>query len=87
MIDAMTSLKEAPTRCLVADVSQILGQEVRFLLHGKRNRAYKIYFSIEHKSRTVRIFHIRHWARKALRRAALRALMAEPAIGKTPRNK
>ena len=88
MIDAMTSLKEAPSRCPIADASQLLGQEIRFLLHGKRNHAYKIYFSIDHKSRTVRIFHIRHWAMKALRRDALRALMAEtPAIRKRPKKK
>ena len=84
----MRSPKEVPTRCPVADASRLLGQEIRFLLHGKRNHAYKIYFSIEHKSKVVRIFHVRHWAMKALRRAALRALMAEPpAIGKKPKGR
>jgi plasmid stabilization system protein ParE len=66
IIDAIRTLKELPTRCTIAEESEDLQQEVRLLLHGKRNRRYKVYFAIHHESRTVRVFHVRHWARKPL---------------------
>lgn len=78
MIEAIASLKKMPSRCLIADESQLLGHEVRLLLHGKRYRTYKIYFAIDRQTRTVRIFHIRHWAMDALRGKALRSLMTDP---------
>lgn len=34
------------------------------LLHGTRNRRYKVYFAIDAKDQVVQIFHVRHWARK-----------------------
>ena len=36
----------------------------RLLLYGKRNRRYKIYFAIHKETETIRVFHVRHWARK-----------------------
>jgi plasmid stabilization system protein ParE len=69
MIDAIASLKEMPARCSVAPESEELGREIRLLLHGRKNRAYKIYFSIDYEtpaSGVVRVFHVRHWARKPL---------------------
>ena len=53
-----------PSRCTLAGESDDLQTEVRLLLHGKRNRRYKVYFAIHHASATVRVFHVRHWARK-----------------------
>src|SRR5579863_5095473 len=64
IVSAIRSLGEMPSRCPLADESDDLQTEVRLLLHGKRNRRYKIYFAIHHDSATVRVFHIRHWARK-----------------------
>jgi plasmid stabilization system protein ParE len=69
IMDAIASLKEMPARCSVAPESEELGHEVRLLLHGRKNRAYKIYFSIVYETSatgTVRILHVRHWARKPL---------------------
>jgi plasmid stabilization system protein ParE len=66
IVDAIRSLDELPTRCPVAAESQELQTEIRLLLHGKRHRQYKIYFAIHHDSGTVRVFHVRHWARKPL---------------------
>ena len=74
------SLREMPSRCSVCPESGELGIEVRVLLHGPTNRRYKIYFTIRHdtpKSGTVRVFHIRHWARKALSTDELQELMDE----------
>ena len=56
-----------PARCPVAPESEDIGQEVRLLLHGRRNRSYKIYYAIHHETTSagaVQVFHVRHWARK-----------------------
>jgi plasmid stabilization system protein ParE len=47
IIDAIRSLSELPNRCPVADESEHLQREVRLLLHGKRNRRYKVYLAIQ----------------------------------------
>ena len=78
IMDAIAALNEMPSRCAVAAESAELGHEVRLLLHGRRNRTYKIYFSIQHEAATtglVRIFHVRHWARKPLTSEELEELM------------
>jgi plasmid stabilization system protein ParE len=75
IIDAIRSLGELPTRCPIADESEELQNEIRLLLHGKRSRRYKIYFAIHHESETVRVFHVRHWARRPLTDQELEELM------------
>src|SRR5579864_4160018 len=87
IIEAIRALGGMPGRCPVADESEDLGQEVRLLLHGRRNRKYKVYFSIERRGRSagrVRIFHVRHWARKSLATDEVRALMDEVAEKQEP---
>ena len=61
---AIKPLRDAPQRCPLAEESQQLQAEVRLLLYGKRNRRYKIYFAIHKATGTIRVFHVRHWARK-----------------------
>jgi plasmid stabilization system protein ParE len=74
IVIAIRSLGEMPSRCPLAGVSDDLQTEVRLLLHGKRNRRYKVYFAIHHESTTVRVFHIRHWARKPVEKGELEEL-------------
>ncbi len=67
-----------PARCPLAPEAEELGDDVRLLLHGKRNRAYKIYFKINQTTESsgwVRVFHVRHWARKPLTNEDLDELM------------
>jgi plasmid stabilization system protein ParE len=81
MIDAIQNLKEMPKRCPVADESEELGQEVRLLLHGTRNHRYRVYYSVQQRTRstgTVHVFHVRHWARRSLSRHQLLELMRRP---------
>ena len=55
-----------------------MGDDVRLLLHGRKNWAYKIYFKIHQKtesSGSVQVFHVRHWARKPLTNEELEELM------------
>jgi plasmid stabilization system protein ParE len=61
---AMKTLCDAPQRCPLAEESRQLQAGVRLLLYGKRNRRYKIYFAIHKETKTIRVFHVRHWARK-----------------------
>jgi plasmid stabilization system protein ParE len=81
VIDAIASLRQMPTRCRIADESKALGQETRLLLHGPRNRTYKIYFAIRIERPSggvVRILHVRHWARRAVRFDELQELIHKP---------
>ena len=66
MFDAIASLQKMPTRCPVAEESEGLSQEVRLLLHGRRGRCYRVYYYIDHYNQTIRVFHVRHWARERL---------------------
>ncbi len=80
MMLAIASLEDLPQRCPVADEGEDLGQEVRLLLHGRRNHMYKVYFSIRGKAEdagTVQVLHIRHWAQHALSADELGQLAAE----------
>jgi plasmid stabilization system protein ParE len=77
---AIRTLSAMPSRCSVAEESAELETEVRLLLHGKRKRRYKIYFAIHEETETVRILHVRHWARKPVEADELSDLMDE-AVG------
>jgi len=77
---ALRSLEHMPNRFPIADVSEDLGEEVRVLLYGSRNRKYKVYYSVRQETSStgaVRVFHVRHWARKGLNTRQLRQLMDE----------
>ena len=74
----IATLKEMPTRCPVAPESEELDREVHLLLHGRKNRTYKVYFAIDYTtpaSGTVHVFHVRHWARKPLTNDELDGLL------------
>jgi plasmid stabilization system protein ParE len=78
--DAIRTLADMPERRPIADESEDVGQQVRVLLHRKRNRRYKVYYAIQRSGTsagTVRVFHVRHWARKSPFVGELRELMDE----------
>ena len=77
ILAAIRTLRDAPQRCPVAEESRQLEAEVRFLLYGTRNRRHKIYFAV-HKE-TVRVFHVRHWARRPADTDELDDLMEDSA--------
>jgi plasmid stabilization system protein ParE len=43
ILRAIESLAEMPQRCRVAEESRDLGREVRVLLYGRKNRAYRVF--------------------------------------------
>ena len=61
ILDAIRSLNEMPYRCPVTEESADFASEVRMLLYGKQRRRYKIYFAIDEETKSVRVFHVRHW--------------------------
>jgi plasmid stabilization system protein ParE len=77
MLAAIGALAEMPGRCPIAAESSELGEAIHVLLHGRGNRAYKIYFVIHHETATVRVLHIRHWARRKLTAEELGGLSGE----------
>jgi hypothetical protein len=82
VIHEIASLSEMPARCPAAPESEDLGQEVRVLLHGRSKRLYKIYYAIDYETPSagmVRVFHVRHWARKPLTNDELEELMDDDA--------
>jgi plasmid stabilization system protein ParE len=78
VVGAIYSLEKSPGRCPVAAESSAIGRAVRVLIYGKRYGAYKIFFSIHAQRRRgahIRVFHVRHGARKRLQAADLADLI------------
>ena len=63
-LDALETLKEHPQRCGLAPEGELVGQEVRQLLYGRRGGVYRVLFIIG--DREVRVLHIRHSARQTM---------------------
>lgn len=68
VLEAIGALSSMPERCSLAPEAADVGAPVRLLLHGRRNRAFQIFFLIveSKKDPSVRVLHVRHWARRPL---------------------
>jgi plasmid stabilization system protein ParE len=44
--------------------SREVGETFHVLLHGPKNRRYKIFYLLGARHRVVNVVHVRHWARK-----------------------
>lgn len=80
VLGAVDSLAEMPERCPVVTEAEDEIERVRLLLHGKRNRRYKIFYCVRKRSPstgTVSVLHVRHWARKGVSADELQKLMDE----------
>lgn len=55
------SLEIFPERCPLAPETDFFQQEIRQILHGRRQHKYRILFTIS--GRIVHILHVRHGAR------------------------
>jgi plasmid stabilization system protein ParE len=65
VLDALLTLEKFPERCSLAPEGRTLKREIRQLIHGKRQHAYRILFDVSDE--TVRILHVRHGAREHLK--------------------
>ncbi len=70
-MDDIASLKQTPERCSVGPESEDLEGEVRVLLHGRRNRTYKVYFSVHHESPATGVVSVSTFATGAGSRSML----------------
>ncbi len=61
LFEAINTLASMPERCPVAPETEIVGQEIRFLLYAKR---YRILYRV--KSNSVTIYHIRHTSQQSM---------------------
>ncbi|MBI1839852.1 MAG: type II toxin-antitoxin system RelE/ParE family toxin [Verrucomicrobia bacterium] len=59
---AFLRLETFPERCPIAPESDSFDHDIRQLIYGKRQHAYRILFDVTGKK--VRILHIRHGARE-----------------------
>jgi plasmid stabilization system protein ParE len=64
IMNAIATLQEKPRRCALASESEIFGEEVRQLLHGKSKNIYRILFVI--RESTVSVLYVRHAAQAPL---------------------
>jgi plasmid stabilization system protein ParE len=58
------SLDQHPERCPVAPESFDPDHPVRVLSHGRRPHVYRIFFTVDHRTKVVRVVHIRRGARE-----------------------
>lgn len=61
---AVLSLDRHPERCPVAPESIDPDHPVRVLSYGRRPQMYRIFFTVDHSAKVVRVVHVRRGARQ-----------------------
>lgn len=61
---AILALEHHPARCPVAPESVDPARPIRVLLYGRKPHVYRVFFTVDHGDRVVRIVHLRHGARR-----------------------
>src|SRR5437867_3704748 len=64
---AIGTLSDYPRRCPLAPESAFFTEEIRQLLYGRRQHAYRVLFEVRDAKQTVYILHVIHGARDYLR--------------------
>ena len=64
LYDTIGSLETFPERCPLAPENKFFNEEIRQILHGRRQHKYRILFTVG--SNAVHVLHVRHGARLAL---------------------
>jgi toxin ParE1/3/4 len=60
---AILALDQHPDRCPIAPES-INPDHVRVLSYGRRPHVYRIFFTVDHSAKVVRVVHVRRGARQ-----------------------
>lgn len=63
-MDTLATLQEKPQRCALARENEVVQEEVRQLIYGKRRNIYRILFVI--RGDMVYVLHVRHGSQDAL---------------------
>jgi plasmid stabilization system protein ParE len=61
---AILALDQNPDRCPVAHESIDPDRPVRVLSYGRRSHVYRIFFTVDHRAKVVRVVHVRRGARQ-----------------------
>ena len=61
---AILSLDRHPNRCPIAPEGLDPAHLVRVLHYGRQPHVYRVFFTVDHAERAVRVVHVRHGARK-----------------------
>lgn len=61
---AIASLDQHPERCSIAPESFDPDSPIRILRYGRRPHVYRVFFTIDHHEKIVRVIHIRRGARR-----------------------
>jgi plasmid stabilization system protein ParE len=64
LYDTIGSLELFPERCPLAPESEFFNEEIRQILHGRRQHKYRILFTVSEGE--IHVLHVRHGARRAL---------------------
>lgn len=61
---AILALDQLPDRCPIAPESIDPDNPVRVLSYGRRPHGYRIFFTVNHSTKVVRVVHVRRGARQ-----------------------
>ena len=61
---AILALDQHPDRCRIAPESIDPDQPVRVLSYGRRPHVYRVFFTVDHSAKVVRVVHVRRSARQ-----------------------
>lgn len=61
---AILALDQHPERCPITPESFDPDHPVRVISYGRRPRVYRVFFSVDHIAKVVRVVHVRRGARQ-----------------------
>jgi toxin ParE1/3/4 len=61
---AILGLDRYPDRCPIAPESLDPDNPVRVLSYGRRPHVYRVFFTVDHRAKVVRVVHVRRGARQ-----------------------
>ena len=68
---AILKLATHPYRSPVAPEARKMRRELRHLIYGKSPHRYRVIYQVDEQRQTVWVLHIRHGARKSIKRSDL----------------
>jgi toxin ParE1/3/4 len=61
---AVLSLDQHPERCPVAAESSDPDHPIRVLRYGRKPHVYRVFFTVDHSAKVIRVVHVRRGARR-----------------------
>jgi len=67
LAEGIDSLATFPNRCPTVPESEGNLRKLRHLLYGKKPHVYRVIYEVDEDLRLVKVYHIRHGARQAIK--------------------